>query len=135
MASTFDTNYWDYHNILNLLPKAISKARPCSSGSVHLGVADEIVRIILLNVLNYLCTMTHSPCKLKCITNIIIYIYIYLASEQDTLRGNTIWKSWMFICYICVDVHMSFCTLTLVYFYVRFVFDPVPNFTKQNPPV
>ncbi len=30
---------------------------------------------------------------------------------------------------------MSFCTLTLAYFCVRSVFDPVPNFTKQNPPV
>ncbi len=28
---------------------------------------------------------------------------------------------------------MSFCTLTLMYFCVRSVFDPVPNFTKQNP--
>ncbi len=29
---------------------------------------------------------------------------------------------------------MSFCTLTLAYFCVRSVFDPVLNFTKQNPP-
>ncbi len=36
---------------------------------------------------------------------------------------------------VCLDVRMSFCTLTLVYFCVRSVFDPVPNFTKQNPPV
>ncbi len=36
--------------------------------------------------------------------------------------------------YMCVDVRMSFCTLTIAYFCVRSVFDPVPNFTKQNPP-
>ncbi len=29
---------------------------------------------------------------------------------------------------------MSFCSLTLSYFFfVSWVFDPVPNFTKQNP--
>ncbi len=28
---------------------------------------------------------------------------------------------------------MSFCTLTLSYFCVSFVFDPILNFTKQNP--
>ncbi len=33
--------------------------------------------------------------------------------------------------YICVDVRMSFCTLTLN----NSVLDPVPNFTKQNTPV
>ncbi len=36
---------------------------------------------------------------------------------------------------ICLDVRMSFCTLTLAYFCVRSVFDPFPNFTKQNRPV
>ncbi len=36
-------------------------------------------------------------------------------------------------CHICVDVRMSFCTLTLVYFSVSSVFDPVPNCTEQNP--
>ncbi len=29
---------------------------------------------------------------------------------------------------------MSFCTLTLAYFCVCSLFDPVPNFTKQNSP-
>ncbi len=53
----------------------------------------------------------------------------------DTLRGNTIENRGYLFVYICVDVRMSFCTLTLVYFCVRSVFDPVPNFTKQNPPV
>ncbi len=28
---------------------------------------------------------------------------------------------------------MPFCTLTLLYFCVSSVFDPVPNFAKQNP--
>ncbi len=36
---------------------------------------------------------------------------------------------------MCVDVHMSICTLTLSYLCVRSVFDPVPNFTKQNLPI
>ncbi len=57
-----------------------------------------------------------------------------LASE--TLTGVTqliIGDMNLFI--YCVDVHMSFCTLTLAYFCVRTVFDPVPNFTKRNPPV
>ncbi len=34
---------------------------------------------------------------------------------------------------VCMDVRMSFCTLTLAYFCVRSTFDPVPNFTKQYP--
>ncbi len=33
---------------------------------------------------------------------------------------------------ICMDVRMSFCTLTLR-FCVSYVVDPVPNCTKQNP--
>ncbi len=33
---------------------------------------------------------------------------------------------------ICMDVCMSFCTLTLRIF-VSYVVDPVPNCTKQNP--
>ncbi len=37
--------------------------------------------------------------------------------------------------FIYLDVRMSFCTLTLAYFCVCSVFDPVPSFTKQNPPV
>ncbi len=35
--------------------------------------------------------------------------------------------------YICLDVRMSFGTLTFSYFCVSLVIDPVPNFTKQNP--
>ncbi len=54
-------------------------------------------------------------------------------SERDTYRGNTIEnRGWLFIyLYICLDVCMSFCTLTLRIF----VLAPrsTPNFTKQNP--
>ncbi len=63
----------------------------------------------------------------------IIKIFI---GERDTLRGYTI-ENWgyLFVYILCVDVRMSFCTLTLTYFCVRSAFNPVPNFTKQNPPV
>ncbi len=35
--------------------------------------------------------------------------------------------------YICLDVRMSFCTLTFLYLCVSSLFDPVPNFTKRKP--
>ncbi len=49
-----------------------------------------------------------------------IEISLYLASERserDTYRGNTIEnRGCLFIClYICLDVRMSFCTLTLAF--------------------
>ncbi len=82
---------------------------------------------------------------------IYLFIYFLLCTEvtyfelfywrasvaSETLTGLTqlkIGDMSLFI-YMCVDVRMSFCTLTLAYFCVRSVFDPVPNFTKQNPPV
>ncbi len=37
--------------------------------------------------------------------------------------------------FVYLDVRMSFCTLTFSYFCVSSLFDPVPNFTKWNPPV
>ncbi len=65
--------------------------------------------------------------------------WFFLASERskrDAYRGNTIEiRGYGFVYICCVDVRMSFCTLTLAYFCVRSVFDPVPNFTKQNLPV
>ncbi len=47
---------------------------------------------------------------------------------SETLSGVTQFENrgCLFV-YICVDVHMSFCTLTLSYFCVRSVFDPIPN--------
>ena len=58
------------------------------------------------------------------------------ASEaSETLSGVTQLKIGDICLYICGDVRMSLCTLTLTYFCVSSVFDPVPNFTKQNPPV
>ncbi len=36
-------------------------------------------------------------------------------SEQDTLRGNSIENRGYFFVYICVDIHMSFYTLTLAF--------------------
>ncbi len=61
-------------------------------------------------------------------------LFNYLASERserDTYRGNTIENQGCLFIYICLEVRMSFCTLTFSYF----LFDPVPNFTKRNPPV
>ncbi len=52
-------------------------------------------------------------------------------SERDTYRGNTIENRDVCL-FIYMDVRMSFCTLTLRIF-VRSAFDPIPNFTKQNP--
>ncbi len=37
--------------------------------------------------------------------------------------------------YICLDVRMSFCTLTLRIFVFTPRSTPVPHLTKQNPPV
>ncbi len=56
-----------------------------------------------------------------------------VSGASDTQSGVTqYWKSGIFVC-LCVDVRMSFCTLTLSYFCVSLVFDTVPNFTKLNP--
>ncbi len=65
------------------------------------------------------------------------YIYIWRASvASETLTGVKMKKSGMFVyLFIYMDVRMSFCTLTLRIFCVRSALDPVPNFTKQNPPV
>ncbi len=37
--------------------------------------------------------------------------------------------------FVYMDVRMSFCTVTLCIFEFAPASDPVPNFTKQNPPV
>ncbi len=37
-------------------------------------------------------------------------------SERDTLKGNTIENRGYLFVYICVDIRMPFCTLTLPYF-------------------
>ncbi len=52
---------------------------------------------------------------------------------SETLSGVTQLKIGDICLSICVDVRMSFCTLTLTYFCVSLAFDPVPNFTKHNP--
>ncbi len=60
------------------------------------------------------------------------YPYHWRASgASETLSGVTQLKIGDICLFMCVDVHMSFCTLTLVYFCVNSVCDPVPNFTKQ----
>ncbi len=75
-------------------------------------------------------------------------LYETLYSEtlySETLYNETLYSETLYndvelrigdIClYMCVDVRMPFCTSTLVYFCVSSVFDPVPNFTEQNPQV
>ncbi len=46
------------------------------------------------------------------------YIIVLLASERDTYRGKNekIGDVCLFFLYICMDVRMSFCTLTLAFF-------------------
>ena len=72
-------------------------------------------------------------------TESLVLVLLLLASERsklDTLRGNTIEnRGYLFVYIMCVDVRMSFCTLNLAYFCASSVFNPVPNFTKRNPPV
>ncbi len=52
---------------------------------------------------------------------------------SETLTGVTQLKIGDVCLFICLDVRMSFCTLTVSYFCVISLFDPVPNFTKRNP--
>ncbi len=64
----------------------------------------------------------------------IMCFYWQANGASETLSGVTqlkIGNICLFI-YVCVDVRMSFCTLALPYFCVSSMFDPVPNFTKQN---
>ncbi len=67
-----------------------------------------------------------------------MYVCYYLLaserSERDTYRGNTIENRG------CLCIYMYGRTYVILYFdppyfCVRSAFDPVPNFTKQNPPV
>ena len=58
-----------------------------------------------------------------------------LVSERSkSLTGVTQLKIGDVCLYMCLDVSMSFCNLTFSYFCVSSLFDPVPNFTKRNPP-
>ncbi len=60
-------------------------------------------------------------------------IFCWRASgESKTLLGVTQFENRGYL-FVCVDVCMSFSTLTLMFFYVSSVFNPVPNFTEQNP--
>ncbi len=54
---------------------------------------------------------------------------------SETLIGVTQLKIGDVCLFICLDVHMSFCTLTLSYFCVSALFDPVPSSTKRNPSI
>ncbi len=55
-------------------------------------------------------------------------------SERDTYRGNTIENRGCLFIYIYGRTYVIL-YFDPPYFCVRSAFDPVPNFTKQNPPV
>ncbi len=59
--------------------------------------------------------------------------HLYVISEQVKRVGilSGVIQFGDICLFICVDAHMSFCTLTLVYFCVSSVNDPVPKFIKQ----
>ncbi len=66
----------------------------------------------------------------------VLFIFFYLASERserDTYRGNTIENRGCLFIYIYVWTYVCHLYFDPPYFCVRSVFDPVPNFTKQNP--
>ncbi len=67
-------------------------------------------------------------------SGMFVYLLASERSERDTYRGKNE-KSGMDVFVIIfiymLDVRMSFCTLTLRILCCSF--DPVPNFTKQNP--
>ncbi len=61
----------------------------------------------------------------------------YLASElseRDTYRGNTIENRGCLFIYMFGRLYVIL-YFDPPYFCVRSAFDPVPNFSKQNPPV
>ncbi len=64
------------------------------------------------------------------------YMYYWRASgASETLSGVTQLKIrdvCLFLYNVWTYIRMSFCTLTLTYFCVCSVFDPVPNFTVKN---
>ncbi len=62
----------------------------------------------------------------------------YMIGERDTYRGNTIEnRGCLFIYFYIIMFGRTYVFLYFdpPYFCVRSAFDPVPNFTKQNPPV
>ncbi len=86
---------------------------------------------MFLYSIRFSCSKPLTPLNTSNECSHIIYLLAIEWSEQDTLRGNTIENRGYLFVY--VDVRMSFSTLTLVYFCVSSVFDPVPNCTEQNP--
>ncbi len=58
----------------------------------------------------------------------VIGCVLYWRASETLYRGNK-----LRIRDIILFVHMSFCTLTLPYFCVSSVVDPVPYSTKQDP--
>ncbi len=68
-----------------------------------------------------------------------VCLFIYLASERserDTYRGNTIENRGCLFIYLFIYMFGRMYVILYFdppYFCVRSAFDPVPNFTKQNP--
>ncbi len=134
----------------------------CSSGQlyfrcmVELPLNDEALKLNCSTVLeNIWCTINnllHSSYDMRMIfhSHERLYFHSPLAHENiyacfwnnssyswrvsETLSGVTQLRIGNVCLFICLDIRMSLCTLTLTCcFFVTLVFDPVPNFTKQNP--
>ncbi len=64
----------------------------------------------------------------------MVLFVVIIIGEQASVQWCQI-ENWGYLfIYVC-GRRYAICTLTLVYFCVSSVFCPIPNFTKQNPPV
>ena len=89
----------------------------------------NMVSIPLCNMVSIpLCNMVSIP---QCNMVSIPLCNLQASEVSEALSGVTQLKIGDVFLYICLDVRMSFCTLTLAYFRVSSVFDPVPNITNH----
>ena len=86
---------------------------------------------IVLNIVDLSAKLYVSSVAVYTKKNEIIFCW-RASGESKTLLGVTQFENRGYL-FVCVDVCMSFSTLTLMFFYVSSVFNPVPNFTEQNP--
>ncbi len=70
-----------------------------------------------------ICVSLFFLLKMQNVKCILFYCFLLFLFKQDTIRGNTIWKSGIFV-YIFVLWPSHFCVCLVV--------DPVPYFTEQN---
>ncbi len=94
------------------------------------------------NLLTLSCTsptwrITRYVCSCAGCIHVCIVLYVCIVgerSERDTYRGNTIENRGYLFIYMYGRTYVIL-YFDPPYFCVRSAFDPVPNFTKQNPPV